>query len=83
MVGVILKSQKEDETAEVAPFVSACSPGSIAAASGLQVGDQIVRINGETVDGANDGAAKLKAAVGTVTLEILPRVPKNTDDIHI
>jgi len=53
-----------------APVIVRVSPGSPAAAGGLQPGDRLVAIDGAAISSQDDMLARLRAAGTTVTLDV-------------
>ena len=55
-----------------APTILSLSQGGVGKKRHLEVGERIVAINGEQVDGHEHGTQLLRAAVGKITLEVTP-----------
>jgi len=55
-----------------APTILSLSHGGVGKKRHLEVGERIVAINGEQVDGHEHGTQLLRAAVGKITLEVTP-----------
>ena len=68
-VGQVVGLELRDGTVTVAAFDEEL--GAAARASGLEAGDRILRINGNTIKCAEDVRKALETSKGTVTLEIL------------
>lgn len=61
---------RPDPGEPTAPVIVRVSPGSPAAAGGLQPGDRLTAINGEAITSQDDMLARLRAAGPSVTLEV-------------
>ena len=78
-VGQIIGLELGDDTVTVAAFDDTC--GTRAREAGLQIGDEILEINGRTIDCAEDVRAALRSCGGDVEITVLRGARRQ--DVHM